>query len=343
MKAKQTKARRGKPSHPPISRIAQKKPAVSAASAKAADRRGSIVAGCLAPHPPHLVYADNPPQNEPRSEGGWEPVRWGYERLRHSLARAGREYDVIIVHSPHWRTQVGHHFLGVPRFSNLSVDPIFPNLFRFQCDLKVDVALAQSIHDAAQEKGLVAKMMRNPDYRVDYGTIAACHMVNPAWDKPIVGISSNGSYKYYSNDVGQEQQRALGEATREAVEASGKRALLLASNSISHRHFTREGKLPEDMSQELIYHHGQHLWDMHAIRLMRDGRGEQLFDEMPDLIDDATSEADAGCLSWLLAALGMPTYPAELHGYGTVIGTGNAVVEWDPDPKTRQVTPRGRT
>ena len=30
--------------------------------------KGQIVAGCLAPHPPHLVYADNPPQNEAYSE-----------------------------------------------------------------------------------------------------------------------------------------------------------------------------------------------------------------------------------------------------------------------------------
>ncbi|MDA8556559.1 hypothetical protein N9K73_04240, partial [Candidatus Poseidoniales archaeon] len=33
--------------------------------------QGEIVAGCLAPHPPHLVYAENPPQNEPVAEGGW--------------------------------------------------------------------------------------------------------------------------------------------------------------------------------------------------------------------------------------------------------------------------------
>lgn len=303
--------------------------------------KGRIIAGCLAPHPPHLVYADNPPQNEPNSEGGWEPIRWGYERLQHSLSR--RDYDVIIVHSPHWRTRVGHHFLGVPRFDNLSVDPIFPNLFRYRCALDVDVPLAEAIHDAAAGKGLVTKMMRNPDFRIDYGTIAACHLVNPDWDKPIVGISSNGSYLDYSNEVGQEQQRALGEATREAIEASGKRALLLASNSISHRHFVREPKVPEDMSAEHIYHHGQYQWDMHAIRLMRDGKAKQLFDEMPDLIDNATSEADAGSLSWLLAALDYPDYPAELHGYGTVIGTGNAVMEWDPDPETRRVTPRRRT
>ncbi len=302
--------------------------------------KGRIVAGCLAPHPPHLVYADNPPQNEPHSEGGWENIRWGYERLRHSLSRPGREFDVIIVHSPHWRTHVGHHFLGVPHFKNLSVDPIFPNLFRYHFDFDVDVPLAEDIARRGAKKGLVTKLMRNPDFRVDYGTIAACHMVRPQWDKPIVGISSNGGYRYYSNDVGQEQMRALGEATREAIEASGKRAVLLASNSISHRHFTREAPVPEDMTFEHIYHHGQYQWDMHAIRLMRDGKGAQLFWEMPDLIDNATSEADAGCLSWLLAALQMPTYPAEVHGYGTVIGTGNAVVEWDPDEKTRHVTPR---
>ena len=39
--------------------------------------KGSIVAGCLAPHPPHLVYAENPPQNEPTSEGGWEKASLG--------------------------------------------------------------------------------------------------------------------------------------------------------------------------------------------------------------------------------------------------------------------------
>ena len=44
--------------------------------------KGKIVAGFLAPHPPHLVYGENPPQNEPRSECGWEQLRWAYERAR---------------------------------------------------------------------------------------------------------------------------------------------------------------------------------------------------------------------------------------------------------------------
>ncbi len=297
---------------------------------------GAIVAGILAPHPPHLAYAENPPQNEPRAECGWEGLRWGYRRLRQALAN--REYDVLIVHSPHWRTIVGHHVLGVPRFESLSVDPIFPNLFRYHFSLDVDVELAECIHEEARDAGLVTKMMRNPDFRVDYGTITSCHMVRPSWDKPIVGLSSNAGFFYFGNDVGQEQMIALGHATRRAVEKSGRRAVLLASNSLSHRHFTVEPTTPEDMSREHIYHHGQYLWDMRVLEHMRQGRTRELIDEVPDFIDQTESECNAGCLTWLVAALGFPEYPAEVYAYGTVIGTGNAVVEWDPQ---RAAAPAG--
>ena len=308
-------------STPPVSTPAVSTPPVST--------KGRIVAGVLAPHPPHLVYAENPPQNEPRAECGWEELRWGYERLRRNLAR--KDYDVLIVHSPHWRTVVGHHLLGLPHFEGLSVDPIFPNLFRYRYDLSVDVPLSEAIAAEIEATGMVGRMMRNPDFRVDYGTLTSCHLTNPAWDKPIVAISSNAAYFYYSTDVMQEQMIALGEATRRAVESTGRRAVLLASNSLSHRHFTREPAIPEDMSHEHVYHHGQYLWDMHMLDLMRRGQTRQVVAEMPDYIEQTVAETNAGCLTWLLGAMGFPDYPAEVHAYGNVIGTGNAIVEWDPD------------
>ncbi len=288
--------------------------------------KGSIVAGCLAPHPPHLVYAENPPQNEPESEGGWEQLRWGYERLRANISEL--DYDTIVILSPHWQTYIGTHVLACEKFSSLSVDPIFPNLFRFNYDLEVDVKLAKSIHDQAKDDGLVMRLMENPDFRVDYGTIVSCHLVRPEWDKPIVAISSNRSHSYYSVEVMQEMMIELGKATRKAIEASGKRCLLLASNSLSHRHFTTEPEVPEDMSSEHITSHAMHLWDMRMIELMREGKSQQIIDEMPEFVEQAIAELDGGALTWLLSALEMPEYGAELHGYGTIIGTGNAVMEW---------------
>ena len=54
-------------------------PAPSASGVVAGQSSGGIVAGVLAPHPPHLIYAENPPQNEPRSRGGFQsdPSRKG--------------------------------------------------------------------------------------------------------------------------------------------------------------------------------------------------------------------------------------------------------------------------
>ena len=181
---------------------------------------GQIIAGFLAPHPPHLVYGENPPQNEPRSQGGWEPLRWAYEHARRSLEEL--KPDVLLVHSPHWITQQGHHFLGVRNLNGKSVDPIFPNLFRYKFELEVDVELAEACCNEAAHMGLTTKMMRNPNFRVDYGTITTLHMIRPQWDIPVVGISANNSPYYLTMEEGLEEMDILGKATRKAIEKTGR-------------------------------------------------------------------------------------------------------------------------
>lgn len=290
---------------------------------------GRIVTGVLAPHPPHLVYASNPPQNEPRSSraGAWDGLLKGYEALRKRLEK--RDFDVVVVHTPHWKTTVGHHFLGIPRCQGLSVDPVFPNLFRFQFDLKVDVPLAEAICAEAAGAGLVTKMMRNPDFRLDYGTITSNYLCRPAFDLPVVAISSSRVYFDYSNEAGDREMIALGDATRRAIEKLGRRALCLATCSLSHRHFTEEPADPEDPAFEHIYNPNQKRWDDHILSLMRSGQTRRIVDEMPDFIEGCVSETKDGSLTWLLAAMGFPKQEGIVHGYGSVIGTGNAIVEWD--------------
>lgn len=288
---------------------------------------GQIVAGFLAPHPPHLVYGENPKQNEPRSKGGWEPLRWAYERARTSLAAL--KPDVLLVHSPHWSTQQGHHFLGVRQLSGKSVDPIFPNLFRYSFELDVDVELAEACCAEASGMGLTTKMMRNPNFRVDYGTITTLHMMRPQWDIPVVGLSANNSPYYLTTREGLEEMDLLGKATARAIEKTGRRAVLLASNTLCHYHFSEEPEIPEDMSKEHPQNYAGYQWDMRIIDLLRRGRTREVFDILPTFIDEAFAEVKSGAFTWMFAAMGYPEIPGELHGYGTVIGTGNAVMEWN--------------
>lgn len=288
--------------------------------------QGQIVAACLAPHPPHLVYAENPPQNEPRAECGWETLRWGYERLRKDLTKI--DYDVLMIHSPHWRTNVGTHIVSVPHLSGLSVDPIFPNLFRYKYDIDFDVDLAKKLHDECLANEFSTQLMTNKDYRVDYGTIVSAHMLDPDWKKPLVNISSEGFAHYYNAHVLQNKMIQFGEITRQAIEKSGKKVVLVASHSLSHRHFVTESAIPEDMSKEHIHHHGQYVWDMKLIELMKKGKSKQLIDLLPDFTEQTQGETDAGGLIWMMSALGFPKTPAEVYAYGTVIGTGNAIASW---------------
>jgi 2-aminophenol/2-amino-5-chlorophenol 1,6-dioxygenase beta subunit len=295
--------------------------------------QGRIIGGWLAPHPPHLVYGENPPQNEPKSRGGWESLRWAYENCRRRIKE--QKPDVILVHSPHWQTVVGHHVTAVPKLEGLSVDPIFPHLFRYKFAMDVDVELAEAIHDEARSEGLIARKMTNSKFRVDYGTIVSLHMMNPDWDIPVVGISANNSPYFYDDNIGQEEMTKLGEATRRAIEKTGRRAVLAASNTLSHFHFSREPNpdLPEDMSKEHVFSQSQYEWDVRVIDLMRAGKTKELMAILPQFMREAFAEVKAGSLTWMLSAMGFPEIPATMHGYGTVIGTGNAVMEWDLESK----------
>ena len=287
---------------------------------------GKIVAGFIAPHPPHLVYAENPPQNEARSEGGWEMLRWAYEHVRKSIDEL--KPDVLLVHSPHWITTVGHHFLGVSRLKGKSVDPIFPNLFRYNIALEVVGERAAAGAAEAEALGLTAQMMRNPNFRVDYGTITTLHMVRPQWDIPVVGLSANNSPYYLELDEGVEEMERLGTATLNAIRKSGKRAVLLCSNTFSHYHFHEEPAIPEDMSCEHPQSYEGYKWDMRMIELMRKGELKEVMRLFPDWVEEAFAEVKSGAFPWMVSAMEYTDVPAELYGYGTVIGTGNAVMEW---------------
>ena len=294
--------------------------------------RGRIVAGYIAPHPPHLIYAENPPQNEPRSTGGWEGLRWGYDEVRRRIKEVHRP-DVIVVHAPHWITMIGHHVNCVPRPAGFSVEPIFPHLLRYHYEFETDVELAEAIADEAAAAGLVTRKMTNPEVRVDYATIGALHMMNPAWDIPVVSLSCNLNPYYFtpSESAALDQMEALGAATRRAIERTGRRAVLGASNSLSHFHWDREPDLPEDMAAEHPYSNDLYRWDMDLLDLIRTGRTAELRSFIPRHIEATASEIKGGALSWLLGAMDWPEVKGEVLAYGSIIGTGNAVVEWPLD------------
>lgn len=145
----------------------------------------------------------------------------------------------------------------------------------------------------------------------------------------MVGISANNTPYYLNTREGQGEMDLLGRATREAIRKSGRRAVLLASNSLSHWHFHEEPDLPEDMTKEHPERYDGYKWDVRMIDLMRKGRMKEAFQLLTPFIDESFAEVKSGAFTWMHAAMSYPELAGKLYGYGTVIGTGNAVMEWD--------------
>jgi 2-aminophenol/2-amino-5-chlorophenol 1,6-dioxygenase beta subunit len=146
----------------------------------------------------------------------------------------------------------------------------------------------------------------------------------------VVGISANNSPYFYDDKTGQDEMAKLGQATLAAIEKTGRRAVLAASNTLSHLHFAAEPNpaLPEDMTKEHIHSQAQYEWDMRVIELLKNGKIEEFQALMPQYMQETFAEIKAGSLTWMLSAMNFPKTPAKFHGYGTVIGTGNAVMSW---------------
>ena len=173
--------------------------------------RGSIVAGCLAPHRPTLstqktLHKTNRP---PKVDGS-------------NCDGAMNDFENLFQRSSTTFWSFSRH-IGKPMLEPISLDYQTLRDYRWILssricsvtpNLDVDVELSKAIHDKAADAGLAVKMMENPDFRVDYGTITTGHMVNPAFDKPLVVISSNRSRHYYSVEVMQEMMMELGRVTK---------------------------------------------------------------------------------------------------------------------------------
>ena len=292
---------------------------------------GEILAGFLAPHPPHLVYGENPPQNEPRSQGGWEPLRWAYERARAAArrveARRAAGAFAALDHAPS-----GHHFLGVRQLSRQVGRSDLPEPVPLRVLTRGRRRAGRGLlRTKAASAGLVTKMMRNPNFRVDYGTITTLHMIRPQWDIPVVGISANNSPYYLNTKEGLDEMDLLGKATRDApsqdrpaCRAAGLQhavALALPRRAGDPRGHVQGA--PAELSTG-------YKWDMRMIELMRKGRTREVLPAAAAVHRGGVRRGQVGCVHLdVLRPWAIRRLRPSCYGYGTVIGTGNAVMEWN--------------
>lgn len=264
-----------------------------------------IAQGYIVPGLPHLVFAQE-----------------GYEALRAAYRQAGEEVqalnpDVLVIYSAQWISVLGHSFQTDPRPQGLHVDENWHAMGEFPFSFPVDVPLAEKAAELAEARGLATKRVNYPGFPIDTGTLVCQHFLNPESRIPVVIVSSN----IY---CGREDSMALGEAVAEAVEQSGKRAVLVACTSLSNRFWTHS----IEPGADAISRPEDEAWNRRMLDLLQAGYTQEALDLTPQFAQEASAEMMFKGFYWLMGALKSPAVAAQVKAYEPIWGTGAAVVSY---------------
>ena len=131
----------------------------------------------------------------------------------------------------HWLVNSGYHVNANPWHSGTYTSNEFPHFIReLPFDYLGDQELGHAIALHATKLGVRTRSHDDvPSLGLEYGTLVPMRYMNEIAPLRVLSIAA------WMYDAGFDESRLVGEAIREAIEASDRRVVLLASGSMSHR------------------------------------------------------------------------------------------------------------
>ncbi|MGH7907807.1 MAG: hypothetical protein ACREP6_14385 [Candidatus Binataceae bacterium] len=271
---------------------------------------GQIVKGYILPGLPHMAL---PEDSTARAE------------LRGACRVAGANAfelrpDVLVIFSTQWISVLGHLVQTRPNPTGLHVDENWYDLGDLPYDFRTDLELARATIERGVEKGLQVRPVDYEGFPVDTGTLVALNFFNPRKDIPVVSISCN----IYS---GRDEELKLGQAAADAIRSLGRRAVVIASTGLSGHYFTSEISDAEDH----IVSDADDAENRNLLRILTEGRpAEEIMERLPEYARKTGADMQFKGFYWLMGAMGAQIVRGSVLGYGSIWGSGAAVVEFTP-------------
>ena len=268
--------------------------------------KGTIQKAYILPGLPHLT-SQIPVES-------WERVRRGFRQAAEHIQNA--KPDVLVIYSTQWISVLGHSFQANPNPKGLHVDDNWYEFGDFPFDLRGDVELTTRAAAIASSLDLATKTVNYDGFPIDTGVLVVQRFVNPQNTIPVAIVSCN----IYA---GQEDSLTLGRAMRQAIEESGKRAVVIACTGLSGRFFTEA----IDPQQDRFFRAEDDTWNRRILDLIVQGKNAEVLTLSAEYAKAAVPDMGFKAFAWLMGVLGTPATPGKLLAYGPVWGTGAAIVE----------------
>ncbi len=278
---------------------------------------GQIVQAAKITHVPTMLLSERPG----RLEGTRQQAIDGQKEIARRARAAGA--DTAVVLDTHWQVNAGYHVNSNARFKGVYTSHEFPHFIQdLEYDYAGNTALGDLIAQKATDRGVFTLSHHVETLDLEYGTLVPMRYMNPEADLKVVSVAA------WCTVHSIESSRKLGEAIREAVEASDSKVLLLASGSLSHKIWDNDLYEANNGTFTISSEFNRQV-DLRVLELWQKGEIATFLKMLPDYARYCSGEGNMHDTAMLFGALGWDSYAGrgELIGeYFPSSGTGQANV-----------------
>ena len=261
---------------------------------------------------PHILLA---PDRNP----GWGALKQAYEHVGREIEKSGAE--LLLLYSTQWFSVIGHLFQVAANPKWVLVDQNWYQLGEIPYDFRIDPAFGKLYCATAKAHGLQASTVDYYGFPIDTGTVVALKLLNPNNAIPASIVSCN----IYAE---REETRVLGRAGREAIDAYGKRTIVVLVTNLSNRYEVAE----IDPAHDRISSQKDDEWNRKILEMLGEGRVEDVAQVAREFGREANADMGFKGIWWLASLCGETNlYDGKVWEYAPVWGTGCAVVELTPN------------
>lgn len=272
-------------------------------------------------HKAYIVSGQPHPLLAPDRSPAWGSLRRSFEAVGREIERSGAE--LLLVYSTQWFSVIGHLFQVDPRPKWTLVDANWYEYGEIPYEFRIDPEFGKLYARLCKERGMQAATVAYHGFPIDTGTVVALKLLTPNNAIPASVVSCN----IYAE---REETRALGFAARAAIEAYGKKTIVVCVTNLSNRYEVGE----IDPAHDRISSQKDDEWNRKILEMLGEGRLEDVAQVARDFGREANADMGFKAIWWLGAVLGEHNrYDGKVWDYQPVWGTGNAIVELTPNER----------
>ncbi|WP_305989195.1 3,4-dihydroxyphenylacetate 2,3-dioxygenase [Roseibium sp. MMSF_3544] len=278
---------------------------------------GEIVLAAKVTHVPTMLMSEQ----EGPVKGKRQPAINGH----YEIARRAKELGAttVVVCDTHWVINAGFHINANSRFEGLFTSNEFPHFIQnLPYSYRGNPELGDAIAKAAMDKGTHTLAHHLDSLELEYGTLVPMRFMSREHEMKVVSVAA------WCTVHDHQESRRIGEAIREAVDASDEKVLLVASGSLSHKIWANKDYAANNGTFTISSEFNRQV-DLHVLDMWQRGDHAAFLKMLPDYAEHCCGEGSMHDTAMLYGALGWDTYDSECEvvtEYFPSSGTGQTNV-----------------